>query len=80
MLLTSTVSSDNQALCTAHATIVYYNAHVPAEANHARDLHERIRREFPEARFIILDYIVLPSLSCESISFGTDQLVSLCQL
>jgi len=29
---------------------IYYNAHVESEANHAKDLHERIRREFPELR------------------------------
>lgn len=29
---------------------VYYNAHVTAELEFARELHERIRREFPEVR------------------------------
>ncbi|KZV93152.1 hypothetical protein EXIGLDRAFT_613391 [Exidia glandulosa HHB12029] len=29
---------------------IYYNAHVTAELEFARELHERIRREFPELR------------------------------
>ncbi|KAG5353545.1 hypothetical protein C0989_005517 [Termitomyces sp. Mn162] len=41
----------HKPLESAHAvTTVYYMHNVPSEMKYARELHERIRREFPELR------------------------------
>lgn len=64
--------------------IVYYMQNVESEAKFARELHERVRREFPEVRIrwirigigccLIYDTRFV-STSCEFINCGTNQSV-----
>jgi hypothetical protein len=41
--------------------LVYYMPSVPAHAQYAKELHERIRREFPEVRtlYILICYMFI---------------------